>query len=113
LNGKWAWHNEKQYTVLSRRLSPMSLSSTNGVYPHAAPLAPPVNSKGYISLISQGKFKEALEVVRRTLPIAVVYGRICTHACERECERGKVDEAIAIRQLKRFATDKDGTGGVR
>ncbi|MDY7018805.1 MAG: FAD-dependent oxidoreductase [Chloroflexota bacterium] len=64
-----------------------------------------VNPQGYVALISQGKFKEALEVVRRTMPFAGVLGRVCTHPCELDCERRVFDEAIAIRALKRFVAD--------
>ena len=64
-----------------------------------------VDAQGYIALISEGKFREALEVLRRTMPFAGVCGRVCTHPCETECERGKVDEPIAIRSLKRFMAD--------
>ena len=64
-----------------------------------------VNAQGYIALISQGKFGEALEVLRRTMPFAGVCGRVCTHPCEVDCERGKVDEPVSIRSLKRFMAD--------
>ena len=64
-----------------------------------------VNAQGYVALISQGKFKEALEVMRRTMPFAGVCGRVCTHPCELECERGNVDEPVSIRSLKRFMAD--------
>ncbi|MEN8614123.1 FAD-dependent oxidoreductase [Dehalogenimonas sp. THU2] len=64
-----------------------------------------VNAQGYIALIAQGKFVEALEVVRRTMPFAAVCGRVCTHPCESECGRGDLDEAVAIRALKRFIAD--------
>ncbi len=64
-----------------------------------------VNAQGYVALISQGKFKEALEVLRRTMPFAGVCGRVCTHPCEIDCERGKVDEPVSIRSLKRFMAD--------
>jgi len=64
-----------------------------------------VDAQGYVALISQGKFKEALEVFRRTQPFAGVCGRVCTHPCEADCERGKVDEPIAVRYLKRFMAD--------
>ncbi|MBN1366665.1 MAG: FAD-dependent oxidoreductase [Dehalococcoidales bacterium] len=70
-----------------------------------------VNAHGYIALISQGKFKEAIEVLRRTMPFAGVCGRVCTHPCETECERGKVDEPIAIRALKRFMADYELKNG--
>jgi len=64
-----------------------------------------VNAQGYVALISEGRFKEAIEVLRRTMPFAGVCGRVCTHLCETECERGKVDEPIAICSLKRFMAD--------
>jgi len=64
-----------------------------------------VNAQGYVALISEGKFKEALEVLRRTMPFAGVCGRVCTHPCEADCERGKVDEPVSIRSLKRFMAD--------
>jgi heterodisulfide reductase subunit A len=70
-----------------------------------------VNAQGYVALISQGKFKEALEVLRRTMPFAGVCGRVCTHPCETECERGKVDQPISIRSLKRFMSDYEMSVG--
>ena len=76
-----------------------------GKSPCSATCPAGVNAHGYIALISQGKFKEAIEVLRRTMPFAGVCGRVCTHPCESECERGKVDEPIAIRSLKRFMAD--------
>jgi heterodisulfide reductase subunit A len=76
-----------------------------GKSPCSATCPAGVNAHGYVALISQGKFKEAIEVLRRTMPFAGVCGRICTHPCESECERGKVDQPIAIRALKRFMAD--------
>ncbi len=64
-----------------------------------------VNPQGYVALIAQGKFREALEVIRRTLPFAGVLGRVCTHPCELDCERRQFDEPVAIRSLKRFVAD--------
>ncbi|MHB1420022.1 MAG: FAD-dependent oxidoreductase, partial [Bacillota bacterium] len=63
------------------------------------------NAQGYVALISQGKFKEALEVVRRKMPFAAICGRICHHPCEGECNRGVYDDPIAIATLKRAAAD--------
>ncbi|MDD5312424.1 MAG: FAD-dependent oxidoreductase [Dehalococcoidia bacterium] len=70
-----------------------------------------VDAQGYVALISKGKYKEALEVFRRTQPFAGVCGRICTHPCEADCERGKVDEPVAIRYLKRFMADYELKAG--
>ena len=64
-----------------------------------------VNAQGYIALISQGKFKEAIEVIRKAMPFAGVCGRVCTHPCEIDCERETVDEPVSIRALKRFVAD--------
>jgi len=76
-----------------------------GKSPCASACPAGVSAQGYIALISLGKFKEALEVFRRTQPFAGVCGRVCTHPCETECERGKVDQPINIRALKRFMAD--------
>ena len=82
-----------------------------GLPPCRATCPAGVNAQGYVALISQGKFKEALDVLRRTMPFAGVCGRVCTHPCEAECERGKVDEPISIRFLKRFMADYELKNG--
>jgi heterodisulfide reductase subunit A len=88
------------FTIDKRGLPPCRVACPAGV-----------NAQGYVALISQGKFKEALEVLRRTMPFAGVCGRVCTHPCEKDCERGKVDEPIAIRSLKRFMADYELNAG--
>jgi heterodisulfide reductase subunit A len=82
-----------------------------GKSPCSATCPAGVNAHGYVALISQGKYKEAMEVLRRTMPFAGVCGRVCTHPCESECERGKVDQPIAIRALKRFMADYERKHG--
>jgi len=69
-----------------------------------------VNAQGYISLILQGKYREALRLVREAIPLPGICGRVCTHPCEGECERGKIDRPVSIRALKRFIADvgRDG-----
>ena len=64
-----------------------------------------VNVQGYIGLASQGKFKEAHELIRRSIPFPSVCGRVCFHPCENKCERGKWDEPVAINAIKRFVSD--------
>ncbi|OQX56677.1 MAG: 4Fe-4S ferredoxin [Candidatus Cloacimonas sp. 4484_209] len=61
--------------------------------------------QGYIALTSQGKFKEALEVIRERMPFPSVCGRVCHHPCEEKCNRNEIDEPVAIRPLKRFLAD--------
>jgi len=64
-----------------------------------------LNVQGYVALVSQGKYKEALALIRKDNPFPAVCGRVCTHPCENECSRGDVDEPIAICGLKRFVAD--------
>lgn len=59
----------------------------------------------YVVAISQGKFKEALAVIRQTNPLPSVCGRVCHHPCEEACTRGLIDRPIAIQWLKRLAAD--------
>jgi len=65
-----------------------------------------VNAQGYIALISQGKYTEALDLIREKIPLPGVIGRICPHPCETACTRGRLDEPLAICTLKRFAADR-------
>ena len=66
-----------------------------------------VDVQGYVALISQKKYKEALALEREKNPFPSVCGRVCTHPCEQECSRGEFDEPIAIRALKRFIADQE------
>jgi len=63
------------------------------------------NAQGYVALISQGKFKEALELVREQLPFPGILAYACAHPCERECKRIEEDRPISICHLKRFLVD--------
>ncbi len=63
-------------------------------------------AQGYIALIREGRYEDALRVIKEDNPFPGICGRICNHRCEDACNRGKVDEPINIRALKRFVTDK-------
>jgi heterodisulfide reductase subunit A len=65
-----------------------------------------INVQGYVQLIGQGKYREAVQLIMERLPLPGVLGRVCPHPCEAECRRLEVDEAVAIRDLKRFAADQ-------
>ncbi len=62
----------------------------------------------YIRYIGQKRYRDALNVVRERIPFPFVCGRVCFHPCETKCRRGQIDEPIAIRALKRVATDLGG-----
>jgi NADPH-dependent glutamate synthase beta subunit-like oxidoreductase/NAD-dependent dihydropyrimidine dehydrogenase PreA subunit len=61
--------------------------------------------QGYISLISRGRFQEALDLVEEAIPFPGICGRVCTHPCEIDCRRAEIDAPVAIRLLKRFVSD--------
>ena len=65
-----------------------------------------MNIQGYAALIAGGRFKEAYDLIRKTNPLPIVCGRVCYAPCEAACNRGQMDEPIAIRELKRFVTDQ-------
>lgn len=60
---------------------------------------------GYVSLVGESRFSEAVAVILNTNPFPSVCGRVCDHRCEARCRRNQIDEAVAIRTLKRFAAD--------
>ena len=66
-----------------------------------------VNVQGYVQLIKKKEYVKAVNLIRQRNPLSAICGRVCTHPCEAECTRGKVDDPIAIRLLKRFASDKE------
>lgn len=69
--------------------------------------------QGYIKLAAQGKYEEALALIKKENPFPAVCGRICPHKCEDECTRGKIDEPVAIDEIKKFIADKELDGSVR
>lgn len=69
--------------------------------------------QGYIRLAAQGKYTEALELIKKENPLPAVCGRICPHACESECTRGDIDQPIAIDEIKKFIADQELRADVR
>ena len=63
------------------------------------------SAQGYVTLIAQGRFDEALQVILRDNPIPSICGRICTHPCTTACTRTGVDDPVNLPALKRFVTD--------
>jgi len=83
------------YVIDKRDKSPCTNACPNNVNAHA-----------YVALIAQGKYREAMEVILRTLPFPGVVGRICPHPCENSCRRGQIDAPVSICALKRFVADR-------
>ncbi|MDD6223049.1 MAG: NAD(P)-binding protein [Lachnospiraceae bacterium] len=68
-----------------------------------------VDIPGYISLIHEKRYADAVRLIRKDNPFPAVCGLICEHPCEVRCRRTMVDDPINIRGLKRFATEHEGT----
>lgn len=63
--------------------------------------------QGYIKLAAQGKYKEALELIKLENPFPAICGRICPRKCEAACTRGDIDDPIAIDEIKKFIAEQD------
>jgi heterodisulfide reductase subunit A-like polyferredoxin len=66
-----------------------------------------INVQGYIQLIKKKEYIKAVNLIRERNPLAAICGRVCPAPCETACTRSNVDSAVAIRQLKRFASDQE------
>ncbi|HWT76557.1 MAG TPA: FAD-dependent oxidoreductase [Mobilitalea sp.] len=63
--------------------------------------------QGYIKMASQGRYREALELIKKENPFPAVCGRICPRKCESACTRSGVDEPLAVDEVKKFIADQD------
>ncbi len=70
-----------------------------------------LDAHGYVTLVGEERYDDALRVVRRTTPFAGVLGRICLHPCEKNCTRATVEDPISIASLKRFIADRELENG--
>ncbi len=66
-----------------------------------------INIPLYVYLIGEGKYQEALSIIREKVPFPGVLGRVCIHPCEEACRRCVLSEPISIKFLKRFVADRD------
>jgi len=64
------------------------------------------NVQGYVALVKSGRYREAVNLIMERLPLPGTLGRVCPAPCEQVCRRAEVDSAVAIRDLKRFASDQ-------
>jgi len=78
-----------------------------GTAPCKATCPAHVSIQGYIALINQGKYREALELFKEEHPFPGICGRICHHPCEEICTRSDVDKPLAIQYLHWFLADMD------
>ena len=79
----------------------------SGTAPCKAACPAHVSVQGYVALAKQGRYLEALQLIKKHNPFPAICGRICNKPCEAACMRGEVDSAVAIDDLKKFIAEQD------
>ena len=96
---KWNWNYKNENGVIQ--------TWPTGTAPCKSACPLHISIQGYIKMASEGKYREALELIKRENPFPAVCGAICRKYCEDECTRGSVDEALAIDDIKQFIAAQD------
>ena len=66
-----------------------------------------IGVQGYLQLAKEGRYDEALALIKKDNPLPAVCGHVCNRRCEDACTRGTIDEAVAIDEVKRFIAERD------
>ena len=72
-----------------------------------------ISVQGYIRKAAEGKYTDALELIKKENPFPAICGRVCPHNCENECTRGEFDQPVAIDEIKKFIADKELESGLQ
>lgn len=78
-----------------------------GTSPCKAACPAHISVQGYVALAAEGKYREALKLIKQENPLPAICGRVCHHPCESACKRREVDEPVAIDSIKRYLADLD------
>jgi len=70
-----------------------------------------INIQGFVGAILRGRYEQGVRLIKQQMPFASVCGRVCWHPCEANCNRGRLDEPVSIKNLKRFLSDMDIESG--
>lgn len=105
LPGEVPWTSEK-WNVDFKNTNRINTHKT-GTSPCKTACPAHVSVQGYLKLASQGKFKEALALIKKDNPFPAVCGRVCNHRCEDACTRATIDQAVAIDAVKKFVAEQD------
>ena len=99
--GPYAW--DENYRDTAR----MSNTYATGSAPCKAACPAHVPVQAYLRLAHEGKYREALAMIKTENPFPAVCGRVCNKRCEAECTRGKIDAPVSIDAVKKFVADLD------
>lgn len=99
--GKYAWDEEYRDTAR------MTDTYQTGTAPCKVACPAHVPVQGYLKKAHEGKYQEALKLIKTQNPFPAVCGRVCNKRCEQECTRGEIDRAVSIDEVKKFIADFD------
>ncbi|MCD8306889.1 MAG: FAD-dependent oxidoreductase [Clostridia bacterium] len=99
--GEYAWDENYRDTARMSNTYPTGSSPCKAACPAHVPV------QAYIALARQGKYKEALAMIKSENPFPAVCGRVCNKRCEDACTRGKIDAPVAIDDIKKFVAEKE------
>lgn len=99
--GKYAW--DENYRDTAR----LTNTYESGTAPCKAACPAHISIQGYLKKAHEGKYDEALEIIKKENPFPAVCGRICNKPCEDACTRGTVDKPVSIDAVKKFVADRE------
>ena len=98
--GKYAW--DENYRDTARvNTHPTGSSPCKAACPAHVPV------QGYLAMAKEGRYDEALALIKRENPFPAICGRVCNKLCEEACTRGKIDKAVSIDEVKKFLAERD------
>ncbi|MBR6620571.1 MAG: FAD-dependent oxidoreductase [Clostridia bacterium] len=103
-------NTKSERVIKSRKFAlDMLLSNHTGDCKAPCSLACPAGTdcQGYVGLIANGEYEEALKLIKKKIPLPAAIGRVCPHPCQTACRRSLVEDPIQIAYLKSFAADID------
>lgn len=106
-------YRKAQETILKKGdvhddfINERNITSKFGTAPCKVACPAHISVQGYIQKAAEGKYLEALEVIKKDNPLPAVCGRICPHPCEAECTRNTLDQSLAIDAIKMFIADQE------
>lgn len=104
LKGLEGFRDDYEEHILRHRC----LCSLNQPVPCVALCPAGVDIPGYIALVAEGRYADAVRLIRKDNPFPTACAMVCEHPCEARCRRNMVDDAVSIRALKRYAVDHAG-----
>ncbi len=102
-NHKWSKKNWNPDFLTSRE----NVIPETGTSPCKTNCPAHIAVQGYIKLAAKGKYREALELIKKENPFPAVCGAICNRRCEQDCTRGDVDAPVAIDEIKKFIAEQE------